>query len=174
MKGEKVMKTKFMKLIIAAVVLMAGVFIFSGKEFISAGSSVVYAAPDDKKDDKTTESGNGDGETINEDAVKDINDMSVTMDSNGKMTTSFDGQSDSSKTWNTIFKKYRIAIVGIAGILTLTFIVLFLINFFKVGAASDNPVERRKALIGVLWTGLAAAGSGSVTLICALFWNALK
>ena len=169
------MKTKFMKLIIAAVVLMAGVVIFSGKGFISAGPSVVYAAPDDKKDDKTTESGNnGEGETIDEDAVKDLNDLSVTMDGNGKMTTSFDGQSDSTKTWNTIFKKYRIAIVGIAGVLTLTFIVLFLINFFKVGAASDNPVERRKALIGVLWTGLAAAGSGSVTLICALFWNALK
>lgn len=167
------MKTKFMKLIIAAVVLMAGVFIFSGKGFISAGPSVVYAAPDDK-DEKTTESGSGTGETVDEDKIKDINDMSVTMDSNGKMTTSFDGQSDSSKTWNTIFNKYRVAIVGIAGVLTLTFIVLFLINFFKVGAASDNPVERRKALIGVLWTGIAAAGSGSVTLICALFWNALK
>ena len=96
------------------------------------------------------------------------------MDSDGKMTTSFDDQSDSTKTWNTVFKKYRVVIVGISGVLTLTFIILFLINFFKIGAASDNPPERRKVLHGLLWTGIAAAGSGSVTLICALFWNALK
>ncbi len=170
------MKTKVLKLLITMVFLGVGVMFGTERGYISSGPAIVKAAPGDKKKESTTEKkGNsGDGETVDEESVDDINDMNVTMSKDGTMTTSFDGKSDSSSTWNTIFKKYRIAIVGIAGVLTLTFIVLFLINFFKVGAASDNPVERRKALIGVLWTGLAAAGSGSVTLICALFWNALK
>lgn len=168
------MKKKIFKMILTMMLLALGT-VFGTEKGLAGSPSVVHAAPDDKKKEgKTTESKDKSGEGVDENAVKDINDMSVSMDSNGKMTTSFDGQSDSTRTWNTIFSKYRTTIIGISGILTLTFVVLFLFNFFKVGAEASNPVERRKALIGLLWTGLAAAGSGSVTLICALFWNALK
>lgn len=162
---------KGLKLIILGLALV-GLFFIGGK----SGSATVYAADEDTTEAATTDSGSSDqdGETLDSNDIKDVDEMSVKMDSDGKMTTSFDDQSDSTKTWNTVFKKYRVVIVGISGVLTLTFIILFLINFFKIGAASDNPTERRKVLHGLLWTGIAAAGSGSVTLICALFWNALK
>ena len=164
---------KSLKIFIATI-LLAGIVA------LAVPGRGVYATPKKPSDQQTTTESSDpkdddqDGETLDDKDIKDIDDISVKM-KDGKLNTTFDDQSgNSTKTWNTIFKKYRIAIVGISGVLTLTFIVLFLINFFKVGAASDNPTERRKALIGVLWTGLAAAGSGSVTLICSLFWNALK
>ena len=161
------MKTKVLKFILAMAILGV-VSVFGVKE----NSITVYAAGDTTE--AADDSSNQDGDTLESGDVKDIDDMSVKMDQNGKMTTSFDDQSDSTKTWNTVFKKYRVVVVGISGLLTLTFIILFLVNFFKIGAASDNPTERRKVLHGLLWMGIAAAGSGSVTLICALFWNALK
>lgn len=140
--------------ILALLIILSG-FFFTGIP--------VYAAENSTESEEETVQSGG------------IDEMTVKMDENGKLTSSFDDQSDSTKTWNTVFKKYRTLIVGVSGVLTLTFILLFLLSFFRLGASSaDNPTEHRRCLINLLWTGIAAAGSGSVTLICALFWNALK
>jgi len=150
---------------VAFVKLMLVALLFA--PFIIGGSTITsHAAPTTEATESSTETS-----TVEGGSVGDIN---VSMDSNGNLTTTFDDASDSTTTWNTIFAKYKVIITGFSGILTLTFVILFLINIFRVGATADNPTDRRKALIGVLWTGLAAAGCGSVTMICALFWNALK
>ena len=51
------------------------------------------------------------------------------------------------------------------GVATLTFVVLFIINFVKLGAAADNPNQRSEALKGLLHTGIALALLGGVTII---------
>jgi len=112
-------------------------------------------------------------ESTTEDTGTDINDLNVTM-INGQIVTSFDDNGDSEQTWTTIFNKYKGVILGISGIVTLTFVLILLFKFGKLGAAGDNPNLRREAINGCLWAGIAAALSGSVMLITGLFWNAFK
>ena len=52
-------------------------------------------------------------------------------------------------------------------------VVFFIINFMKLGSSAGNPQARSQALTGVLWTGLAAAGLGAVSIIAGFFYNAL-
>ena len=79
----------------------------------------------------------------------------------------------SAKAWGDFIAKYRNFITGIAGIGAVTMVVLFIVQFLKLGASAGNPQARSQALVGVLWTGIAAAGLGAVTLIVGFFYNAV-
>lgn len=113
--------------------------------------------------DTTTESGSG-----------GINDFDVTINDDGTLTTSFDDQGDSKATWKKLFDKYKGVILGISGILTLTFVLWFLRDFGKIAANSSNPAGRREAIQGCIFTAIAAAASGIVTVIVGLAWNAFR
>lgn len=79
----------------------------------------------------------------------------------------------SADAWTAFLNKYKGFITGVAGIGAITMIVLFIIQFIKLGASAGNPQARSQALVGVLWTGIAAAGLGAVTLIVGFFYNAI-
>lgn len=101
-----------------------------------------------------------------------VDDVNVKMDTDGKLQIGGIGTGDSNQ-WNNLFAKYRTVIVGVSGIGAITMIVFFIINFMKLGASAGNPQARSQALTGVLWTGLAAAGLGAVSIIAGFFYNAL-
>ena len=82
------------------------------------------------------------------------------------------GTGDSNQ-WNNLFGKYRTVVVGVSGVGAITMIVFFILNFMKLGSSAGNPQARSQALTGVLWTGLAAAGLGAVSIIAGFFYNAL-
>ena len=113
--------------------------------------------------------------TTEEKITNDPNQVDVTFDSEGNLTVSGGGFDDagSSKAWEDFIKKYRNFITGIAGIGAVTMVVLFIVQFMKLGASAGNPQARSQALVGVLWTGIAAAGLGAVTLIVGFFYNAV-
>lgn len=75
--------------------------------------------------------------------------------------------------WTKIFTKYKGVIMGISGIATLTMVVLFILNFMKLGQSAGNPQARSQALTGLLWTGIAAAGAGGVTVFVGVFSSML-
>lgn len=75
--------------------------------------------------------------------------------------------------WNSFIDKYRFWISGFSGIAAVTMILFFIINFMKLGASSGNPQGRSNAIAGLVWTGLAAAGLGGVSIVVAFFYNAL-
>lgn len=75
--------------------------------------------------------------------------------------------------WTKIFTEYKGVIMGVSGIATLTMVILFIINFIKLGKSADNPSERSRCLTGLLWTGIAAAGAGGVTIFVGVFSNIL-
>ena len=118
-----------------------------------------------------TTSGGASTESNNE---NDLNNVNVSMGSDGTLVV--DGLSDgtAADTWNTIFNKSKVFLVGLAGIGMLVFVGLFIKNFMALGAAANNPTARSQALTGCLWTGIATAACGSVTLLIGLFWNAFK
>lgn len=76
--------------------------------------------------------------------------------------------------WQTFIDKYRFWISGFSGIAAVTMILFFIINFMKLGASSGNPQGRSNAIQGLVWTGLAAAGLGGVSIVVAFFYNALS
>lgn len=128
------------------------------------GNSLTVVAKTEAATDATTEGGSGGG----------LNDFDVTLDEDGNLVTSFDKQGDSQATWKTLYAKYKGVIVGVAGLLTLTFVVWFLMCFGKIAANATNPQGRKEAITGCVFTAIAAAACGIVTVIAALAWNAFR
>lgn len=101
----------------------------------------------------------------------------VTIGADGNMTISGSGFADGENgenAWTQIIKKYRVFIVGISGIAAITMVVIFIFQFLKLGASAGNPQARSQALVGLLWSGIAAAGLGAVSLIVGLFYRAVE
>lgn len=104
----------------------------------------------------------------------EIANSNVTVDKNGKITYSGDlatGADGSS--WTKLIAKYRFFIAGISGVGAVSMILFFIMNFLKLGATASNPQERSRAIMGLVFSGLAAAGLGAVTFIVGIFFNAL-
>lgn len=102
-------------------------------------------------------------------------DIDVSMGADGNVTITgggFEAQNDGSA-WTNFFKKYRTVISGVSGIAAITFIAFFIFYFMKLGATAGNPQARSQTLLGLLWTGIAAAGLGSVSLVVGFFYNSL-
>lgn len=79
--------------------------------------------------------------------------------------TENDANLDKDSFFNKIFGTGRGVLFGMFGVATLTFVILFIINFVKLGAAADNPSQRSEALKGLLHTGIALALLGGITII---------
>lgn len=100
---------------------------------------------------------------------------SVTVKDNGSVEYTGDlKKKKGGKAWSDLIEKYRFFIAGISGIAAVSMILFFIINFMKLGASSGNPSERSKAIMGLIFSGLAAAGLGAVTFIVGIFFNALS
>ena len=78
------------------------------------------------------------------------------------------------ETWNSIFTEYKGVIIGVSGVGCLTMVLMFIILFMKLGTVAANPQERKNVVTGLLWTGLAAAGLGSVAMFVGFAHNILK
>lgn len=75
--------------------------------------------------------------------------------------------------WSTILSEYRGIIVIVSGIATLTFILLFIVSFMKLGKSAGNPHERSNCITAIIVTGIATAGCGGVALFVGVFYNML-
>ena len=82
----------------------------------------------------------------------------------GDMKFKSDGPTDN-KFWNDIYDKYSIGIVIFSGIVSLVFVILFIINITKFAQSAGNPQTRKQAIQTLMWTGIAAAIFGGITLI---------
>ena len=107
-----------------------------------------------------------------------IGDMSVVISNDGKMTISggsgITTASNSGSAWTNFIAKYRNFIVGISGIGAVTMVLFFIFQLLKLGGSADNPQARQNALSGLVWSGVAAAALGSVTVIVGFFYSALR
>ena len=103
-----------------------------------------------------------------------FDDIEITVGENGQLDIVGDAfSSDRGKAWNDLILRYKGFIAGISGIGTVTMILLFIFQFLKLGSSAGNPKARTEALVGVLWTGIAAAGLGAVTIIVGFFYRAI-
>ena len=89
----------------------------------------------------------------------------------GTVGTVGDGTSQG---FTTVMTQYRTIAVAITGILTITMLIFMLIQFTKLGASGDNEMARKKAIMGILTTGIATALLGGATIVIGFFWNVLS
>ena len=128
-----------------------------------------------------TDSGNtASGKTENNDNDSNysgnINEVGVEM-VGGKLTFAGDLNTTSnnqSSTWTNLMNKYKGVVIGVAGIGTVTMILMFVMNWMKLAGTSGNPQERQKVVHALIYTGIATAGLGSVTVFVALFYYILR
>lgn len=106
------------------------------------------------------------------DFEKDLANLDIDLDSETGLVSinQYSGNNKPSQTeaWNTVYSEYKEILVGFSGILTLTFVVLFMKNTFALGQSSENPQEREKCLKGILWTGIGTGGFAIVTILMAM------
>ena len=96
---------------------------------------------------------------------------------NGSVNLSSGGVTDSANTEGsikTVLTKGKAIAVGFTGIATIIMLICMIIQFVKLGAAGDNEVNRKKATMGIMTTGIATALLGGVTVVVGFFWNALN
>ena len=70
----------------------------------------------------------------------------------------------------TNLKSLAIVIVGICAICS---IIMFIVSITKLSASAGNEMMRKKALVGILMSGLALALFGGGTVVIGMFWNML-
>ena len=100
--------------------------------------------------------------------------VNVTIGDDGAVTVEGSAFQDNRQSaWNDLIGRYKGFIAGIAGIATITMIVLFIMQFMKLAASAGNPQARSQALVGVLWTGIATACLGAVTIIVGFFYKSI-
>ena len=108
--------------------------------------------------------------TVQASAV-DWNSGDLTISNNGAVVSTSNSTQD---TFSKIMDKYKGVITFVGGIATVTMVAIFILNFMKLGSTATNPTERQKVLTGLIWSGIAAALLGSVTLIVGIFYGMLK
>ena len=101
-----------------------------------------------------------------------IPNIQISDKNNGKIQNGLE-KTEKKKVLNKILSEYRGVVTFISGIGTLSMIMFFIFNFIALGNSKGNPQERQKAIAGLIVSGIATAGLGSVTLITGLFYNML-
>ena len=107
---------------------------------------------------------------INSNAALFDND-DLTISNTGEVTAVADGQESA---FGKIIEKYKDVITFVSGIGAITMIGIFIFHFMKLGSTAANPSERAKVTTGLIWSGIAAAGLGAVSLIVGVFYGMLK
>ena len=106
-------------------------------------------------------------------AVFDEN-FDVTWNTDGNNQLNVSGASeDMNSSFAKIIEKYKTVITFLSGIGAVSMVAFFIILFMKLGGTVGNPQERSKVITGLIITGVAAAGLGSVSLIVGIFYGML-
>lgn len=75
--------------------------------------------------------------------------------------------------YTTLLSNSKTTATMILGICVITSILCLFYQITRLGAAGSNEVLRRSALKGILFSGLALAIFGSLTLVVGSFWGFL-
>lgn len=70
--------------------------------------------------------------------------------------------------------KYKSIATIVTGFATVTAFLAMIFSMTKLSTAGDNEMERKKAIMGILTSGIGVALLGSATIIIAFFWNLFK
>lgn len=95
----------------------------------------------------------------------------IKMNGAGGLETGELASSSADETFNTVYSKYKTILNGAIGLVTITLILLFVIQCAKLGAAADNANRRSSSVSALLWIGVSAGLLGAVYTFIGLFYN---
>lgn len=98
----------------------------------------------------------------------------ITLDDDGEISGGLNSDESKGKALNKILFEYRTVVTFLSGIGMISMIMFFIFNLMHLGNSKGNPQERQKAITGLIVSGIATAGLGSVTLITTLFYNLMS
>lgn len=75
--------------------------------------------------------------------------------------------------FNGLMTRYKNIILAFTGILTITCFGAMILQITKLAASGDNEQARRKAIMGILTTGIGVALLGSATIVIGFFYGAI-
>lgn len=100
-----------------------------------------------------------------------FNSSDLNISNTGEVSTN---TKNTDSAFGKIIDKYKGVITFVSGIGAITMIAIFIFHFIKLGSTAANPSERSKCTTALIWSGLAAAGLGSIALIVGVFYGMLK
>ena len=107
--------------------------------------------------------------------AEDLNiDMNFSIGEDGLVKLTDKEDFDNSKAWGVMVDKYKVTIVGVAGIASVTMVLVFIKHFLSLGVNASNSSGRSEALKGIMVAGIATALLGVVTLVTYWFYISLK
>lgn len=95
----------------------------------------------------------------------------IEISDDGKLTTDV---GDKETNFNGILNRYKNIIMAFTGILTVTCFAAMILQITKLAASGDNEQARRKAIMGILTTGIGVALLGSATIVIGFFYGAIS
>ncbi len=90
-----------------------------------------------------------------------------------KATLSVQVGDASDRDWNNMLTRYKNIIMAFTGVLTITCFGAMILQITKLAASGDNEQARRKAIMGILTTGIGVALLGSATIVIGFFYGAI-
>lgn len=95
----------------------------------------------------------------------------ISIGSDGKITQN---ESSEKADFADISNRYKNIIMAVTGFLTLTCFAAMILQITKLAASGDNEQARRKAIMGILTTGVGVALLGSATIVIGFFYGAIS
>lgn len=93
------------------------------------------------------------------------------VNSNGTLQVGTAESANASNTFNVIYDKYKVILNGVIGLVTITLVLLFVIQCGKLGVSADNAARRSTSISALLWIGISAGLLGAVYTFIGLFYN---
>lgn len=95
----------------------------------------------------------------------DVHQNQINISDGDKGYLGLDSTKSKGSTWNFLLNRYKILIVGISGLATLTLVLIAIFLFTKLSADAANPQARSQTIKWIGCLMIAAGLLGSVTLI---------
>ena len=76
--------------------------------------------------------------------------------------------------FSDFLSNYKGLALFIAGLCTITAIIMFVISISKLSLSADNDQMRRKAWMGIIVSGISIALIGGVSVVVGMFWHFLS
>ena len=103
-------------------------------------------------------SGGANGITITPGAAPDMTDVSNAYDTVG----------------DTVISKGKTVAQTITAVCTIICFVALFISITKLSTSGSHPMQRRMAIMGILWSGIALTLFGGGWVVVSFFWNFLS
>lgn len=84
------------------------------------------------------------------------------------------GSATASTDYTAVTNEIKGILQWVTGLLALVMFFFLILQFMKLGASGDNEQARKKAIQGILTSGIALSLFGGSSFIIGFFWNAFS